>query len=749
MRAVYKRELRALLCGLTAPLVLAVALCIIGIYTAVLSFSQGYANFEIVLSNTTYILLVLIPLLSMRMFADEPRLGTDKLLHSLPLRVTDVVLGKYLAAVTVYGALCVVLCGYPWLLSRYGATDLATAYSAIAGDFLLGCALLAVGAFCSSMTENPVVAAVFTFGLSFLSYLLPTVSDYLASSGLAAFVLFTFAIAALSVLVCVCSKKPLVAAAVGASLEIPLAVLLLLDSSLLDCAVQRVLSACALFSRLDPFVYGMFDLGGVVYYLGAAFLFLFFTVLHFERPVRTGAFHIALTALACVCVFSANLLTSALPADWTRFDTTTTGLFTLSDTSREFLSSLDRDVTVYLLAGAGSEDEGMTEIIRQAQSACARLRFETRDPVLYPYFSSAYTTLSLAENSIIVVGPDRSTAVDFSELYVADTLGTGYFNGESALINAVRYVTSDALPVIYTLTGHGELSVADDPAETLIAQGFDLQTLNLLTRGSVPENAALVLILSPAADLTEPETERLEQYLASGGRVLLCTDMLAVSTPNLDALTASMGLCALDGLIVEGDPDSRLSDYPSYLLPTLGSHDISSALHDAGYRVLLPVAHAVTTVAAPDGALSFSALLYTSESAYRKEDVLQITTLDRETGDETGVWNLGIAAENADTGARMVWFGSSMLLDSTVNDAVSGANFALFANSALWLSSQETTLAISARSLVLDTVLMSEQDARLWNAVCVYFVPLGILLSGFAVWGSRRKQHKKKGVRRK
>ncbi len=745
MKAILRRELHAYFTGLTGPLFLAAALCITGIYTSVLCFSEGYANFEVILSNTSYILLILVPFLTMRLFAAEPRQGTDKLLYSLPLRPTQIVLGKYFSSVTVFALYCLILCGYPALFSVYGAVDLATAYSTIAGWFLLGTALLAAGTFCSSLTENPVIAAVSAFVVSFLSYLFPAVSGYLAASGFAAFVLFTFAIVILTAAVYLLFRKPLIAIAVCFSLEIPLIVTLLLDASLLEGSVQKVLSACSLFSRLDPFAYGVFDLTAVVYWLSIAFLFVFLTVLRFERPVRIGKYHLGLTALACGCVAAANILVCALPASWTNLDTTLAGVFTLSDSGRRFLGELDQDVKVYLLAQIGQEDEGLTELFEQCGADTPHLRFETRDPVLYPYFASSYTSLSLAENSLIVIGPERSTTVDFSEIYLSDTEGNSWFNGESALLNAVRYVTTESLPVIYNLTGHGELVPGDRLSETLRSTGFEILSLNLLTEEAVPENAALVLILSPSADITVSETGKLTAYLENGGRLLVCTDLLAVSTPNFDELMAKAGLESLPGLIVEGDTNCHLSEHPSYLLPILGTHDITSPLYDAGYRILLPVAHAVTTVIEPDEAWTFTSLLHTSQSAYRKVDIISISTLSYEPGDIKGLHNLGIAAENASQDARVVWFGSSMLLEDTVNEAVSGANHALFANAALWLSARETELAIPPRSLAMQVILMSQQDAALWNAVCVFVLPLSILLVGFAVWAARRRQHGKGG----
>ena len=747
MRAILRRELHAFFTGLIGPLVLAIGLLVTGIYTAVLSFSEGYANFEVVLSNTSYILLFLVPLLTMRLFAAEPRQGTDKLLCSLPLRPTQIVLGKYLASVCVFAIYCAVLCGYPALLSHYGTVDLATAYSTLFGWFLLGCAMLAIGTFCSALTENLVIAAVATLAVCFLSYILPTVSDYLASSGFAAFILFTFAIILLTVLVFFLFRKPLAAVAVCFSLEIPLIVVLLLDASLLDGTVQRFLAFSSLFARLDSFAYGVFDLTAVVYYLGIVFLFLFFTVLRYEKRARFGWYHTGLTILACGCVLAANLLVSALPSTLTNFDTTLSGVFTLSEPGRAFLASLDQDVTVWLLAETGHEDEGLTELFEQCGAYSSRIRFETRDPVLYPYFAASYTSSSPALNSLIVTGAQRSTVVDFSSVYLSDDAGNSYFNGESALLNAVRYVTADSLPVICALSGHGEAEVGEELGEMLKADGFALQTLNLLSASSIPDDTALILILSPSADLTEAESRILADYLDHGGRLLICTDLLVVSTPNLNALMAHAGLESLPGLVVEGDSDFHLTDHPAYLLPQLGTHDITTALQEAGYRILLPVAHAVTTVIDPDENWDYAALLYSSKSAFRKEDVTAVTTLDYEVEDVKGLCDLALAAENARSGARVVWIGSSMLLDSTVNTAVSGANYALFSNAALWLSSRETGLSIPAKSLAMQVILMSQRDAAFWNAVCVYLLPLAILLAGFAVWAGRRYKHKKGGRR--
>lgn len=745
MSAVYRRELRAMFTSLTGALFTFFTLLIVGIYASVLHFSGGYASFEYCIGNLSYIFLFLVPLLTMRTFAEETRTGTDRLLHALPLRPVDVVLGKYFALVTVWGVPVTLMCGYPLLLTFYGTPDLATAYSSIFAFFLLGCALLAFGMFLSSLTEHQLIAAVICFGTLLLSYFLPSLAGYLSASGLAAFVILTFLIVTLIVLLRLFTKNIWLSVIVGGCLELPLIAVCLLDVSLLDGTVQVILGALSPFSRLDTFVYGVFDFSAVVYLLSVCFLFVFFTTLRFER--RPGGFQLVLTLLAIGCVAAGNLLCSALPASVTRFDTTSEQVFTLSDTSVRLLDALDSDVTVYLLAETGSEDEGLSEILSQCAARTSRLHIETRDPVLYPYFSSQYTTLELPANSLIVVGAQRTTTVDFSVIYVYDETGRAIFDGESEILNAIRYVTADSLPILYTLTGHGELTLSDARVKSVKGEGLLPRPLNLLASDAVPSDAAGVLIASPTADLSQAECEKLAAYLTSGGRLLLYTDVNVFSSPNLDALTEAYGVRAIDGVVLDGNADYYLSGSPFYLLPELGKHEITTPITQEGFLTLTPLVHGLTTVADLPQYLTVTALLYTSESAYSK-DVLEMETTEQMPGDESGVFNLGLAVENNNTGARLVWYGTGYLLDDATDQLVSGANAALFTNTIRWLCSQEKGLSIPAKSLATRTIVMTERQTWIWNTVCIGLVPGGILVAGLWIWGKRQIGSRKKRGRK-
>lgn len=164
MRAVYLKELKLNFTGFTGYLYGAFILLFVGIYTMGINLSGGYAQFEYVLESMAFIYLIACPVLTMRAFAEEKRSKTDQLLYSLPIRLSDVVVGKYLAMLTVSLLPVAVVSAYPLLLSGYGHVDMRSAYASILMFFLLGACLTSIGMFISSVTENQVTSAVVTLG---------------------------------------------------------------------------------------------------------------------------------------------------------------------------------------------------------------------------------------------------------------------------------------------------------------------------------------------------------------------------------------------------------------------------------------------------------------------------------------------------------------------------------------------------------------------------------------------------------
>jgi len=283
MIAVYKRELRTAFTTLTAPLFVSLLLLVIGIYGSALHFKGGLPEFEYLISNIAFVLLIVVPFLTMRTFSEERRSRTDQLLFALPLRSTDVVLGKYLALLTVYTIPVVIMCLWPPILSLYGEVVMGNAYTAICGFYLLGASLIAVGLFVSSLTENPLIAAVLSFGIMLLAFLKPGIASLLSGAAGTAFTTFTVLIVVLMCVLRSFTHSNWLAITVGAILELSLGAVCLLDYTLLEGSAQTFLSAFYVFERINNFIYGLFDLTGVVYYLSVIFLFVFFSVQNLDK----------------------------------------------------------------------------------------------------------------------------------------------------------------------------------------------------------------------------------------------------------------------------------------------------------------------------------------------------------------------------------------------------------------------------------------------------------------------------------
>ena len=163
MTAIFKRELKSYLTSMVGYLFIFFVLVLTGIYFSAYQLSAGYSKFESTLSALTFVFLIGVPILSMRVLAEERKQKTDQLLLTAPISVWDIVFGKYLALVAVFAIPVVIMCFYPLIMSKFGTISYASAYTGILGFFLLGCANLAIGVFMSALTESQVIAAVLIF----------------------------------------------------------------------------------------------------------------------------------------------------------------------------------------------------------------------------------------------------------------------------------------------------------------------------------------------------------------------------------------------------------------------------------------------------------------------------------------------------------------------------------------------------------------------------------------------------------
>ena len=278
MTAIYKRELKSYLTSMVGYLFIFFILVLTGIYFSAYQLSAAYPKFEYTLSAVTFVFLIGVPILTMRVLAEERKQKTDQLLLTAPVSVGNIVIGKYLALVTVYAIPILVMCTYPLIMSKFGTVAFGSAYTAILGFFLLGCANIAIGVFMSALTESQVIAAVLTFVLMFAFYMMNGISSFFSKTSMSTCVTFGLLILAAAIILYTMIKNALISAIVAVIGEVILVVIYVVKSSVFEGGIQKVLNIFNLSGHFDNFTSNIFDIKGIVYFLSVIAVCLLLTM---------------------------------------------------------------------------------------------------------------------------------------------------------------------------------------------------------------------------------------------------------------------------------------------------------------------------------------------------------------------------------------------------------------------------------------------------------------------------------------
>ncbi len=283
MIAVYKHELRSYFTGLSAYIFGAFILLFAGIYTVAYNVRARYSNFEYAVASFGFVFLIAVPILTMRVIAEERHQKTDQLLYSLPITMTDVVLGKYFALLTVFAAPVLVLCTYPLILGLFGHMRFPIAYASLLAYFIMGAALIAIGLFISSLTESSTLAAILCFVVVLINYMLAQLSSYLPRSSYASFVAFLVCGLLDALVVYLMTKNPVVSLVALALLDGAVTVFFLADRSRFYNLFPTFLEKLSLFEAFYLFPNGVFSLSSLVFLFSVIVFFLFLAVQSLEK----------------------------------------------------------------------------------------------------------------------------------------------------------------------------------------------------------------------------------------------------------------------------------------------------------------------------------------------------------------------------------------------------------------------------------------------------------------------------------
>lgn len=469
------------------------------------------------------------------------------------------------------------------------------------------------------------------------------------------------------------------------------------------------------------------------------------------RSFRIGGYSVAATAIVLAIAIAANLLIGVLPAGLTQFDTTSGQIFTVSEQTEVLASELDQEVTIYWVVRSGYEENYIGTLLDQYKALSHEIRVQKVDPDVNPTFAQAYTD-SLQENSLIVECGDKSRYIPYSDIFVMDYDAYYYYGeeswsfcGESEITSAIDYVTSEDLPTIYLLTGHGEQALPDAFATAVEKENMQTQELSLLTAEAVPDDADCLLIYAPQRDISLEEKTKIETYLGNGGKLILLSDPPQDGKlTNLEAIMGHYGITASEGIVVEDDQSHYVWGTSYYLLPEINTHPVTTPLLENGYSVLLPIAQGLQLSEDLPENISVTELLTTSDSAFSKAAGYGLSTYEKEEGDQDGPFALAVlASETLDDGiySDVIWVSSTALLDAQTNEIVSGGNQDLFLNMLHYLcQSEDSSITIHPKSLSTEYLTIDSSTASLLATLVIGLIPVAYLAVGILIWFRRKRR---------
>lgn len=707
MSAIYLKELKSYFKSILGWLFLAAFVFVAGLYFSLNNLYYGNPYISETLHSLLIIILFILPLITMRSFSEEKKLKTDQLLLTAPVRVSSIILGKFLAMVTMMAIATAIFSLGIILMVIYGSIPVGETILAITGFFLYGCICIAVGMFLSSVTEHQFVAALLTYGIFIFMILVPSFCMLLFGS---------------------------------------------------ESWITKLVGVIDFISPFDMLFSGIIVVSDILYILSAIFIFLLLT--HFmigrhsfqmSTDGKKQFFKTAIgTVVILVLVVGANIGVRYLPSEYAQFDMTQHNWYSITDTTKDMLDTLEEDVTIYVIGDEETIDGVVKMYLDSYSKYSNKVHVEYKSLSLYPNFASEKVGKVLDASSMIVEMGDEVRVVSYMDCYVVeygyDAYGqlSNYVSGidvEGQITAAIGSMMAGETYTVYFLTGHNEVAIGDSIIASLRKGGFHTEELSLLHETKVPDDASALVINGPESDLSEDEVKAVKSYIENGGNVIMMAALDIAETPNYDALMETYGVTMTEGSVLESNIYYIYNNIPFAILPDNGYHEITSSIYDKKYTLLIQ-SRGFTIDEDAVGGMEVYPLFLTTEESYAK--VLHgDAVVNYEEGDDLGPFALGVCVDkylsNGET-AHITMIGTPAFLYEDVDMIVSNANTDVFMAAVQYGSEVELTTTVPAKSVNPEYITVNSGLIRLYTILIVLVLPFALIVSGIAIVVIRRKK---------
>lgn len=709
MTAIYKRELKSFFYSFIGWLYMAVMMFMIGLYFTLCNMLAGYATISYVLQIIVFLIVFTIPILTMRSLSEERKNKTDQLILTSPISVGSIVMGKYLALVTVFAIPLVIFGLTPLALMQGGVFQMGLSYTSLLGFFLYGCLGLAIGLFLSSLTESVVIAAVLALIAMFIGYIMGGLCSVISTSGTTAFA------------------------------EI----------------IVKILYCFDMVGRFDTLCSGYFEVEAVAYYVTGTAFVLFCTAQSIQkrryvmagRGIAIGAYSIFNILVAAALTILVNFGLNFIPDQYVSYDVTENKLFTLTEDTLQYVQGMTEDVTIYVLVNKDSKDEDLDRTLQQLESVSDHIDVEYVSPISNPMFYYKYTDIQPAANSLIIVSGNADAVVDYNDIYeysynysTGDYEIVGY-DGEGQILSALTRVSEENIPKFYAVTGHDELELDERFLDVLYKENLEYETLHLNTVDAVPGDAQCVILNAPLNDYSADDVEKVLAYLKQGGHVLvmLAEAQIYTGLPNFEQVSGYYGVSLVDGVIVETDR-SYYYQTPYDLFPIIEYDEITKRIYDG--TVLAPMSRGLSYDVDSEDIL-YRPLLRTSDEAFSKTDVLNSEDYRKSAEDTDGPFVIALETERPTESGKIsqaVIVSTEYMFTAEADDIVPGYNVKLFGSILASLADRNTSVVVPIKYYELPNLVFSARTVYIVALVSIIALPFICLIVGLVIWLRRRKR---------
>jgi len=690
LRAVIEKELKSYFFTAKGYIFIGVFLLLSGYFFLTYNILGENSDVGVMLENMVVSFILLIPVLTMGLFAGEKKSGTAKLFYLAPISKIEIVLGKYISATIVFVIAVLINSISSVVMIFFKGQTLGEVFAVYTGFILLGMSFIAVGIFVSAVCDNRIIAAIISFCTCFLLYL---------------------------------------------------------SGWLLDVSSMFLIRLFAVTEHFSNFTIGIYDLKSALYYLSLIAVFIIFTVVFIERvEIKTerkfGISFIFACTIVSFVLFNYCVEKLSNKVQMT-FDMSQNGVFELSDETENYLDSLNENINIYYLTESGRESPYIAEVLGRYKRASNYINIKNVDIIKNPSFTIKYVQEgeTLDKGAIIVESERRFTIIDPGSVFVINRDKNGNisrelgFTLETKLTCALDYVLLEEDKSVLCLTGHGESSFAL-PASVLKSENIRVEYAESFDENS--HGADVIVMFAPKNDINDFEYEEISLYLEQGGKLFLILEPGFIND-NIGKLTKQYGMMANNDLLTVENMSQIIRNNKLYLITYPVKNELNGSI--GGTRNLVfPVSGSINI----DNSDTCEITKLAVTDAKTASRVIEADSIGEKTSE--GMFTVAAVSENKENGSAVFLAATPQFLvpeDSDLGNLLSAYNFSnreFFIKSIKNLLDYEENVVVAPKNIMSRSLNMGLGTQLFLVVTLGLLIPISFFVCGFVVYKRRRNR---------